>query len=92
MNPQSHEISAHAKFQMKRRGISEDVLDTILKAPGQVMDSVAGRKIFQSRFSFSEKGDTKQYLVRVVMDLSLDPPIVVTVYCASRIDKYWREE
>jgi len=53
MNPQDHEISAHAKFQMKRRRISEDVLDTILKAPEQVMDSVAGRKIFQSRFSFS---------------------------------------
>ena len=91
MNPQDHEISAHAKFQMKRRRISEDVLDTILKAPEQVMDSVAGRKIFQSRFSFSEKGETKQYLVRVVVDLSADPPKVVTVYRASRVDKYWRE-
>ena len=91
MNPQYHEISAHAKFQMKRRRISEDVLDTILKAPEQVMDSVAGRKIFQSRFSFSEEGDTKQYLVRVVMDLSADPPKVVTVYRTSRVDKYWRK-
>jgi len=77
MNPQDHEISAHAKFQMKRRRISEDVLDTILKAPEQV--------------TFSEKGDTKQYLVRVVMDLSADPPKVVTVYRTSRVDKYWRE-
>jgi hypothetical protein len=91
MNTQGHEISAHAKFQMKRRRIPKDVLDTILKAPEQVMDSMAGRKIFQSRFSFSEKGDTKQYLVRVIMDFNADPPKVVTVYRTSRVDKYWRE-
>ena len=91
MNPQDHEISAYAKFQMKRRRISEDVLDTILKGPEQVIDSISGRKILQSRFSFSEKGDTKQYLIRVVMDSRAEIPKVVTVYRTSRVDKYWRE-
>lgn len=86
-----HEISAHAKFEMERRQISEDVLDTVLKDAEQVIDSISGRKILQSRFSFSEKGETKQYLVRVVVDPSGDRPKVVTVYRTSKIEKYWRE-
>ena len=89
---QNHEISPHAKFEMERRQISEDVLDTVLKDPEQVIDSVSGRKILQGRFSFSEKGETKQYLVRVVVDPSEDPPRVITVYRTSRIEKYWREK
>jgi len=92
MNVQDHEISAHAKFQIKRRRISEDVLDTILKAPEQVIDSISGRKILQSRFSFSEEGETRQYLVRVVVDSRAEIPKVLTVYRTSKIEKYWREE
>ena len=59
MNPRDHKISAHARFQMKRRQISEDVLENILKTPEQVIESVSVPKILQSRFSLSEKGETK---------------------------------
>ena len=87
-----HEISAHAKLQMDRRQISEDILDTVLKDPEQTIESISGRKILQSQFSFSEKGETNRYLVRVVIDPSAEPPKVLTVYRTSKIEKYWREE
>ena len=92
MNPQDHEISAHAKFQMERRRISEKILDAVLKDPEQVIESVSGRKVLQSRLSFSERGEIMQYLVRAVVDSSADPPKVVTVYRTRRIEKYWREK
>jgi hypothetical protein len=92
MDPQSHEISDHAKFQMKRRGISENMVDTVLKNPEQVIESISGRKILQSRFSFSEREEIKHHLVRVVVDSRAEPPKVVTVYRTSRIEKYWREK
>ena len=34
----------------------------------------------------------KMYLVRVFVDVDRNPPEVVTVYRASRISKYWRQE
>jgi len=32
------------------------------------------------------------YLVRVVVAMGKDPPVVVTVYRTSKVEKYWRSQ
>jgi len=46
------------------------------------------KKAYQVILEF-ESG--KRYLVRVIVDDSVDPLVVVTVYRTSIISKYWRE-
>ena len=83
----NHVVTAHAAFEMRRRGISEAVLRQVLDNPEQ---RVAGdrRDVFQSRLEM----DGKLYLVRVFVDVDRDPPEVVTVYRTSKIAKYWRSK
>ena len=80
-------LSEHALFQMKRRGVGEDVVRAILLSPEQRIQIRPGRVVFQSRVSMGE--DAKEYLVRVFVDVDCDPAEVVTVYRTSKIDKYW---
>ena len=46
-------------------------------------------KAYQSRIEF---GEGKVYLVRAIVDDTVDPPMVITVYRTSKIGKYWRKE
>jgi hypothetical protein len=36
--------------------------------------------------------DGRRYLVRVIVDVEQDPPVVVTAYRTSKIEKYWKAE
>ena len=49
---------------------------------------MGGRKVYQSRVDF---GSGETYLVRAIVDDTLDPPVVITAYRTSKIDKYWRQ-
>lgn len=51
-----------------------------------VDDSGTGRSIHQSRLRFE---DEKIYLLRVVVDEDEHPPVIVTAYRTSKIEKYW---
>lgn len=80
----SFDLSAHAREQMKLRGIEEDIVWQILTAPGQVI--VAGDKtVYQS--VVNETG--KQYLVRVIVNNKKAPNLVITAYKTSKIRKYY---
>jgi hypothetical protein len=46
-------------------------------------------QIFQSRLEF---GDGRMYLLRAVVAMEKEPPVVVTVYRTGKIEKYWRPE
>jgi hypothetical protein len=72
---------------MRRRQISETEVALVLKSPQQVKTVRESRKIYQSIFETEEP--TKDYLIRVVVDIDRSPPEVVTVYRTSKIDKYW---
>jgi hypothetical protein len=82
-----YRLTDHAKFEMRRRQISETEVTLVLKSPQQVKTVREGRKIYQSIFETEEP--TKDYLIRVVVDIDRSPPEVVTVYRTSKIDKYW---
>jgi hypothetical protein len=78
-------IPVHARFQMRRRGIRHvDVVATI-RNPGQILPSVKGRHIYQSRM-----GPSGRLLLRVIVKESARAYHVVTVYKTSKVAKYWR--
>jgi hypothetical protein len=54
-----------------------------------VDESHSGRWIHQSRLRFE---DGKMYLLRVVVDEDEHPPVIITAYRTSKIEKYWSAE
>lgn len=79
-------ISGHAAYEIDRRGITAELLDQVLKNPGQRFDVRPGRVVLQSRIQ--ESG--REFLIRVFVDIDRRPAEVVTAYRTSRIAKYWR--
>jgi hypothetical protein len=84
-----YRLSSHGLQEMARRGVLRQVVVDILAQPEPVVPGRDNRTIYQSRWD-SEEGKT--YLVRVVVDEQIDPPVVITVYRTSKVQKYWRAE
>lgn len=82
----NYRFSQHAQEQMARRGIPVEMVKDVLAAPQQVADDPSGCKVCQSQVDF---GTGNPYLLRVFVDETMDPAIVVTVYRTSKIAKYW---
>jgi hypothetical protein len=55
---------------------------------GIVVPERGGKKAYQSQLDF---GSGKIFLVRAIVDETVSPLIVVTVYRTSKITKYWRK-
>lgn len=83
-------FTAHGRFEMRHRGLSTAIVDTVLKSPEQRLEVRQGRHILQSRVSMGSP--SKTYLVRVLVDIDRKPDEVVTAYRTSKIAKYWRDE
>ncbi|HPX80849.1 MAG TPA: DUF4258 domain-containing protein [Syntrophales bacterium] len=81
-------FSNHALEEMKRRAIPERILELVLNDPQQIVPERGSLKVYQSVVDF---GDGKQFLLRAIVDDTLEPAIVVTVYRTSKIGKYWRQ-
>lgn len=82
-------FSDHARFELLRRGLSEEAVRAILLAPEQRFEIRPGRVILQSRISSEQRG--KEFLLRVVVDIDRRPSEIVTAYRTSKIEKYWRK-
>lgn len=83
-------LTAHARFEMGRRGIPSAVVALVVRHPQQRFAVRAGRDVFQRRVALS--GRASEVLVRVFVDVQQTPPEVVTVYQTSKIAKYWRPD
>ncbi|MBI4223602.1 MAG: DUF4258 domain-containing protein [Deltaproteobacteria bacterium] len=80
-------LSEHARFEMRRRGIPESIVQQVLEKPEQKIRLARGREIWQNRV----KMEDREYVVRLVLELN--PEIkIITVYRSSKINKYWREQ
>jgi hypothetical protein len=77
-------ISGHARFEMKRRGITAALVIRTIRSPGQVMPSVRGRSIYQSLL-----GRAGRMLLRVVVAEDAAAYHVITAYKTSKVAKYW---
>ena len=82
-------ISRHAEAEVVRRQIPREWLESVLESPEQRVAQPGDREILQSRFT---AGDGKMYVLRAVVATDREPPVVVTVYRTSKIEKYWRAE
>jgi hypothetical protein len=83
-------ISGHARFEMERRGVTDDVVRQVLESAEQRSPLHAGRVVLHSRVMMGTP--PKMYLVRVVVDIDRRPAEVVTVYRTTKVHKYWRNE
>ena len=80
-------LSRHVREEMERRSIPLTMLESVLENPQQVLPERGGRKAYQSQLDF---GGGKIFLLRAIVDETVDPAMVVTVYRTSKISKYWR--
>jgi len=79
-------LSRHAQEEAERRGIPLPMIDAVLQQPQQVVPERGGRKSYQSQLDF---GGGRVFLLRVIVDDSVDPAVVITVYRTSKISRYW---
>ncbi len=82
-----YKLSRHAKEEIERRVIPMELLKSVLERPQQIVLEPSGKKAYQSQFEF---GGGKIFLLRAIVLDDIDPPVVVTVYRTSKIQKYWR--
>lgn len=82
-------ISEHARFEMARRQIPEEILRGVAQNPQQMLKLRGKRSIWQSRYYDLTEG--KEMLLRVVYEEKYNTFFIVTVYKTSKIDKYWKK-
>ena len=78
-------ISRHARQEIERRRIPLTLLDAVLENPDQVVLERGMAKAYQSPCEIGGK----IFLLRVIVDDSVDPAMVVTAYRTTKIEKYW---
>ena len=83
-------LTDHARFELARRGLAEDVVVAVLSQPEQRWELRLGRHVLQSKISGGEP--PKTYIVRVIVDIDAVPAAVVTAYRTSKLLKYWKVE
>lgn len=79
-------FSNHALQELQRRGLQQNMVESVLNNPQQIIEEKEGRKAYQSQVDF---GGGKIYLVRVIIADNIEPAVVITAYRTSKITKYW---
>ena len=83
-------MTEHARFEMNRRHISEELVKTVIANPGQCKLTKKGRVVLQSKYK--NNTEQKEMLLRVIGKEISGNFIVITAYKTSKIEKYWKEE
>lgn len=79
-------FTVHAREQMRKRGIAEEVVWDILAEPESILPVRTGRIVVQGIVTQGEQ--RRLHLVRIFVDVDRTPPEIVTVYATSKIAKY----
>ncbi|MFH1146398.1 MAG: DUF4258 domain-containing protein [Pseudomonadota bacterium] len=80
-------MSRHACQEIERRAIPLDYVESVLHNPQEIVPERDGKKVYQSEFDFAEG---RTFLVRVLVDDTVEPAMVITAYRTSKINKYRR--
>ena len=59
----------------------------VLRHPQQIVPERPPKKAYQSQVDF---GGGRMFLLRVIVDDTVEPAMVVTVYRTTKINKYWK--
>jgi hypothetical protein len=82
----SYRITAHARFEMDRRQITEEDVASVLANPQSIEVVRTGRRVYQSFIAIGAL--QREYLLRVIVDVDESPNAVATAYRTSKIAKY----
>jgi len=63
------------------------LVESVLESPDQIVPERGVVKAYQSKRDIGGK----IFLVRVMVDDSGDPAVVVTAYRTTKIERYWRK-
>lgn len=77
--------SKHLQEKVNRRNVLESLLEDVLQAPEQKFPCLDHITCYQSRVI-----DKHPYLLRIMVNTAVTPPVVITIYRSKNIDKYWR--
>ncbi len=80
-------FSKHVNEELERRKIPRALMDQVLQAPEQKVPDVDDITCYQSRVEIGGKLN----LLRVMVNETVNPPVVVTVYRTNKISRYWRK-
>jgi len=80
-------FSKHVNEELERRKIPRALMDQVLQAPEQKVPEVDNITCYQSRVEIGGKLN----LLRVMVNETVNPPVVVTVYRTNKISRYWRK-
>jgi len=80
-------FSKHVREELEKRKISQSLLEQALQSPQQKMPESDDITCYQSQVEI----EGKRYLLRAMVNETVTPHVVVTVYRTSKISKYWRE-
>jgi hypothetical protein len=75
--------SLHALIETRRRGIALETVEEVVRDAQQSVIMTAAREVRQSI-------DAAGALVRVIIDVTQDPVVIVTAYRTSKVAKYRR--
>jgi hypothetical protein len=75
-------LSKHANQELELRKIPPPLLDAVLQNPQQVVKAGGGKKAYQSQLDF---GTGRMFLLRAIVDDTVDPSVIVTVYRTKKI-------
>ena len=80
-------FSKHVLEELEERQIPRMLVERVLESPEQNNAVLENISCYQSRVEISGK----QYVLRVLVNEAVHPPVIVTAYRTSKIRKYWRE-
>ena len=82
-------LSKHAQVELIRRRIPLSLLEDTIVNPQQIIHEKGALRTYQSKVVGP---DGRVLLLRIVVDDTIEPMVVVTAYRTSKVDKYWRED
>ncbi len=80
-----YRVSDHARQEIERRRIPLALLEGVLEKPNQAVPERGNTRAYQSTVEISGK----MFLLRIIVDDSVDPAVVVTAYRTTKVEKYW---
>jgi hypothetical protein len=80
------QYSKHVLEELNKRNLSRSLLEDVLHAPEQKVPELDNITCYQSRVEI----DGQSYLLRAMVNETVNPSVVVTVYRTRKIKKYWR--
>ncbi len=79
-------FSKHAESELTLRRIPREFVEEVLRQPQQIVSERPPKKAYQSQVEFGGR----KFLLRVIVDDTVEPVKVVTLYRTSKINKYWK--